>query len=262
MANLTGDYAFGGPMNECRRMVAFAPLTADPAAAPRLGAVPQLVTQLRAMIMAEGLVTGDNLPTERDLSERFGVARNTVREAIGVLRAYGVVEVRPKVGAVLINRHLSAALDVYSFQLTISAETFADIQGFRQLVELGLYDLLAARITEQDLAGLEAQNAAMLAAGSVTDCAAADYAFHLGLVTIAGNATLRDVYRIMEPVILRLMETGKETRGRALAHQSHAEIIRALRARDRLAFQYYMADHLRQGLGFIRTRALADEGQA
>lgn len=232
-------------------MHAYAALAADAATAPRLGAVPQLVADLREMIRAEGLVTGDNLPTERELSDRFGVARNTVREAVGVLRAYGVIEVRPKVGAVLVNRHLSAALDVFAFQLTISPETFADIQGFRQLVELGLYDTLAARITPDDLTALEAHNAAMLNAPTVPDCAAADYAFHHRLVTIAGNATLADVFRIMEPVILRLMETGKETRGRTLAHRSHEEIIRALRNRDSLAYRYFMADHLRQGLGFF-----------
>ncbi len=241
-------------------MPALAALAAEPSAEPRQGAVPQLVADLREMIRAEGLVTGDNLPTERELAERFGVARNTVREAVGVLRAYGVVEVRPKVGAVLINRHLSAALDVFSFQLTISPETFADIQGFRQLVELGLYDSLAARVTPDDLAALEAHNAAMLNAATVPDCAAADYAFHHRLVTIAGNATLADVFRIMEPVILRLMETGKETRGRTLAHRSHEEIIRALRDGDRLAYQYFMADHLRQGLGFFDMAKGAETG--
>lgn len=235
-------------------MAVFAALSSDPSASPRPGAVPQLLAELRDMIRAEGLVTGDSLPTERELAERFGVARNTMREAIGVLRAYGVVEVRPKVGAVLINRHLSAALDVYSFQLAISPETFADIQGFRQLVELGLFDLLQARLTQEDLDALAAHNADMLDAPTVPDCAAADYAFHHRLVTIAGNATLTDVYRIMQPVILRLMETGKATRGRALAHESHARIIQALRDGDRLAYQYFMADHLRQGLGFVGTR--------
>ncbi|NCO86586.1 MAG: FadR family transcriptional regulator [Rhodobacterales bacterium] len=231
-------------------MLAARPLPPDPDIA-RSGAVHTLVAELRAMIAAEGLVTGDSLPTERELSERFGMARNTVREAIGVLRAYGVIEVRPKVGAVLINRHLSAALDVFSFQLSISPETFADIQGFRQLVEVNLFDALAPHLTMADLARLEAQNAAMLAAPDVAACAAADYAFHHALVAIAGNATLRDVYRIMEPVILRLMETGKETRGRDMAHASHAAIIRALREGDRLAYQYFMADHLHQGLGFF-----------
>ena len=220
----------------------------------RTGAVHQLVAQLRGRIAAGGLVTGDSLPTERELSERFGVARNTVREAIGVLRAYGVIDVRPKVGAVLVNQHVAAALEVFSFQFAISPETFSDIQGFRQLIEVTLFDQLCAYVTEADLGMLEQHNARMLAAGSVADCAAADYAFHLGLVGIAGNATLRDVYRIMGPVILRLMETGKETRGRDLAHASHAAIIRALREGDRLAYQYFMADHLKQGLDFIAPR--------
>jgi GntR family transcriptional repressor for pyruvate dehydrogenase complex len=230
----------------------------------RPSAVHQLVAQLRDMIAAEGLVTGNSLPTERELSERFGVARNTVREAIGVLRAYGVVDVRPKVGAVLINRHVSAALDVFSFQLTISPETFTDIQGFRRLIEVNLFDALVTRIAAQDLEALAALNADMMDAATVEQSAAADYAFHLRLMTIAGNATLRDVYRIMEPVILRLMETGKDMRGRALAHKSHEEIIRSLSLVDRLAYQYFMADHLQQGLGFIQaaTRGPAQGGLA
>jgi GntR family transcriptional regulator, transcriptional repressor for pyruvate dehydrogenase complex len=246
-------------------MNALPPPSTDPQVqVRRQGAVHVLVGQLRDMIAAEGLVTGDSLPTERELSDRFGVARNTVREAIGVLRAYGVVEVRPKVGAVLINRHVAAALDVFSFQLTISPETFSDIQGFRRLIEVTLFDALFARVTPADLVALAAHNADMLNAATVEQSAAADYAFHLRLISTAGNATLRDVYRIMEPVILKLMETGKATRGRTLAHKSHEEIIRALTTGDRLAYQYFMTDHLQQGLGFIQvvTPATAQAGGA
>ena len=233
-------------------MIALAPIASDPQTEPRKqSAVHQLVGQMRDMIEAEGLVTGNSLPTERELSDRFGVGRNTVREAIGVLRAYGVIEVRPKVGAVLINRHVAAALDVFAFQLTISPETFSDIQGFRRLVEVTLFDALAPRITPTDLSVLAAHNADMLNAQSVEASAAADYGFHLALIAIAGNATLRDVFRIMEPVVLRLMETGKATRGRVLAHESHVQIIKALTTGDRLAYQYFMTDHLQQGLGFI-----------
>jgi GntR family transcriptional repressor for pyruvate dehydrogenase complex len=220
--------------------------------APRpASAVHHLVASLRQMIAAEGLRTGDSLPTERELSDRFGVARNTVREAVGVLRALGVVEVRPKVGAVLINRHLGAALDALSFQMTISAEMFRDIQGFRALVETGLFDLVAPRLTPADLAALEGATDAMAQAGTVEDSAAADLAFHLILIGATGNATLRDVYRIMEPMILRLMEAGKASHGRALAVESHRQIIAALRRGDRLAFAYFMTDHLQQGRVFV-----------
>jgi GntR family transcriptional repressor for pyruvate dehydrogenase complex len=223
----------------------------DRIAPRRETAVGTLVRQLREMIAEQGLRTGDSLPTERELSERFGVARNTVREAIGALRAYGVIDVRPKVGAVLINRHIEAALDVFSFQLAISAETFRDIQGFRNLVEAGLFDLIAPRMTAADLDALDALTDAMRDAATIADCAGADLAFHVRLIGLAGNKTLLDVYRIMEPVILRLMENGKGGKGRDLAVESHRQIVAALRRGDRLAFQFYTTDHLQQGRLFI-----------
>ena len=223
-----------------------------PAFEPRReSAVLALVRQLRDYIAARGLNTGDSLPTERELSDTFGVARNTVREAIGVLRAYGVIDVRPKVGAVLINRHVEAALDLFSFQLKVSPQTFRDIQGFRRLIEVGACDDLLANATAIDIAELRRINDDMLTAEPVQAVARLDFDFHLKLMTIAGNKTVRDVYRIMEPVITRLMEVGKASRGREAAHQSHLAIIEALGARNRLAYQYQMTEHLAQGLGFI-----------
>lgn len=162
----------------------------DPAPG-REGAVNQLVRELRAMIAAEGLRTGDSLPTERALSERFGVARNTLREAIGALRADGVVDVRPKVGAVLINRHIEAALDVFSFQLAVSAQTLRDIQGFRSLVEVGRFDLIAARAGAADCDALDLLTDRMRDAAGVAACAAADLAFHVSLIDLAGTGRSR-----------------------------------------------------------------------
>ena len=221
-------------------------------------AVAALVAELRALIAAEGLRPGDSLPTERDLSDRFGVARNTVREAVGVLRAWGVVEVRPKVGAVLIEGHVQAAHDLFSFQAAINPETFQDIQGFRRLVEVGLFDSLVDRVTPDDLDRLEQLTVAMEDAPGVAESAEADFAFHLHLATLSGNRTLRDVYRVMQPVILRLMRAGKATRGRTLAAESHRALIRALAERDGHAWRHFMSDHLRQGLGFLSDDGGAD----
>ena len=67
--------------------------------------------------------------------EQFRAARNTVREAIRILKAYGVVEVRPKIGAVIVNRHTDAVLDLFSFHMRLSPDTFRDIQGFRRLIK-------------------------------------------------------------------------------------------------------------------------------
>ena len=56
---------------------------------------------------------------------------------------------------------------------------------------------------------------------------------------------------MIEPVILRLMLNGKAGQGRTLAVESHRQITAALRRGDRLAYQFYMTDHLQQGRLFI-----------
>ena len=101
-------------------------------------AVDHVLAELRAMIADGGLKVGDRLPTERELCERFSASRNTVREAMRMLKAFGVVEVRPKVGATIVDQRMNRAFDLFSFNVTeISRQTFDDIQGFRELIETG-----------------------------------------------------------------------------------------------------------------------------
>lgn len=217
----------------------------------RASAVDTLVGQIRQFIRDENLSVGDALPSERELGERFDAARNTVREAVGVLKAYGVVEVRPKIGAVIVDRHLDAVFNMFSFQVGLSRETFLDIQGFRRLIEVGVVDSLLERITPEDLARLRAINGEILAAPSVEEAAARDYEFHITMLILAGNQTLVGVYRSLQPMISRLMETGKATDGLEGTYQTHDAILDALERRDRLAFQYLMDRHMSHGLKYI-----------
>lgn len=214
-------------------------------------AVDTVVQGIKTHIQENGLTVGDQLPSERELGEKFNAARNTVREAVRILKAYGVVDVRPKVGAVIVNRHLDAVLDLFSFQLTISRETFLDIQGFRKLIEVGSVDALLSRATSSDIGELTRINNAILAAKSVEEAAQRDFEFHSTLLSVSGNKTVLDVYTSMKPIIMRLMETGKETDGLQGTHETHARILGALVQRDRLAFKYQMSTHLDHGLNFI-----------
>lgn len=52
----------------------------------------QATDTLRRFILTEGLKVGDQLPSERDLSESLSVSRNIVREALSVLVAQGLIE--------------------------------------------------------------------------------------------------------------------------------------------------------------------------
>ena len=142
-------------------------------------------------------------------------------------------------------------MDVFSFAIDISAETFRDVQGFRRLIEVNLGDTLIGRVREETLAEMETINAKMERTPDPLEAARLDYLFHKALVDAAGNRTLSETYQMLKPVIRKVMETGKSQR-RAIdtTASAHAAIVDALRAGDRLAYAYQMSRHLDAGLGW------------
>jgi DNA-binding FadR family transcriptional regulator len=218
-------------------------------------AVDHAVALLRAMIRDRGLSVGDVLPTEGELATLFGLSRNTIREALRILRAYGVIDPRQKVGAVIVDRREAAMMELFSFAIDVSADTFRDIQGFRRLIEVNLGPMLFPRLDDATIAALQAANDAMAAAPDAYEAARLDCAFHRLLVDATGNRTLAAVYAMLEPVLRRLMEDGKRSRrGVDSAVSDHRDILKALADRDALGLPYLMSRHLDAGLTFVPAR--------
>ena len=227
-------------------MATDAPLLTSPQAR---SAVERLVLEIRAMIDSEVLRIGDALPSERELCERFSTSRNTVREAMRMLKAYGVVEVRPKVGATIIDNRMARALDLFSFNtIEISRKTFADIQGFRSMIEVNSVDAMFDKITDDHLQNLNTANSTMGHAETIAAASEADFNFHVELVKILDNAALIEIYRIMKPVIIGIMEKGKSRQDfRTSTVAQHNSVIEALQRRDRISYQYSLQFHLNIG---------------
>lgn len=230
--------------------------------AARVSAVDRVVGQIRDLIASQGLALGDQLPTERELGERFGASRNTVREALRVIKAYGVIDVQPKTGAILIDRSHEAVHDVFAFQTQISPPSFQDVQEFRRLIEVGMAERLLRFAGPADFDRLEAVSAAIANAKSPAEATEHDYAFHLALVEISGNRTLMKTYRMLRPVIRHVMAVAYlHTRDYGEVDRNHREIVEALRAKDRTAYAYLMSRHFEQGLrAFAMSRGSAKTG--
>ncbi len=213
-------------------------------------AVDTMVIKIRGLISDGGLGVGDSLPTERELCQRFQASRNTVREAMRILKAYGVVSVRPKVGATIIDDRMERALDLFSFNtLDISRRTFNDIQGFRRLIEVGSVDTIFDQLCDEDIAEMRKVNDQLRAAVSIVEASEMDFQFHLRLVSILKNRAVTDVYRIMKPIIIRIMERGKELHNFTNETvEQHAAVVNALEQRDRILYQYALQSHLHIGI--------------
>ncbi|KRA43235.1 hypothetical protein ASD80_08265 [Devosia sp. Root635] len=209
-----------------------------------------MVLNIRRLISEGKLGVGDSLPTERELCDRFQASRNTVREAMRIMKAYGIVSVRPKVGAIIVDDRMERALDLFSFDtLDISRRTFNDIQGFRKLIEVGSVDAIFEQMRPDDIAEMRAINDRLRAAGSIPEASEEDFRFHLRLVSILDNRAVCDVYRIMKPVIIRIMERAKQLRDfTGDTYEQHAAVVDALAARDRIRYQYTLQSHLHVGV--------------
>ncbi len=212
-------------------------------------AVDAVVRQMRELIASAGLKVGDSLPTERELCAQFNASRNTVREAMRILKAYGMVDVRPKIGAVIVDNRMERVFDLFSFNtIEISRKTFADIQGFRTMVEVDAVERIFDHVCDEDIEALRHHNAAMRDAPTMADASEADFSFHLRLVGTLRNDAVLEVYRIMKPVIIRIMEKGKARQDFATStYRQHADIVDALEARNRIKYQYALQHHLELG---------------
>lgn len=224
----------------------------DAAHGGRSSTVDKVVDHIRDLIAERGLKVGDAVPTERELGEFFQTGRNTIREALQVLKAYGIIESRPKVGAVISGGHGEAIRRMFTFHSAISQDSFEDVQGFRRIIEIGVADAFLRNATDASFAALERNNKAMLEARTVAESARRDYEFHETIVRTAGNRTTLGVYRMLRPVIEEIMHLGKASRrAQEYSYHAHTELIDALRSGDRVAYAYLMSQHLRYASQFV-----------
>jgi GntR family transcriptional repressor for pyruvate dehydrogenase complex len=117
----------------------------------------QIVLQYIKDCISDGTFPpGSKLPTENEIAETLGVSRTPVREAVKILEALGLLDVRVGSGTYLrvgLERSLSHVL---MLQLSLHKTTPKKLMEARRIVERGCAELAAERRTEDDLAQMRA----------------------------------------------------------------------------------------------------------
>ena len=114
----------------------------------------QLADRLRQHIENARLPDGELFMTEADVAEKFGVSRTVAREAVGQLRAIGLLEGRQRKG--LIVRHPDP-VHLFSESLTAlrrSDEDLEDLARLRYVLEVGAIELAIQNATEEQISRL------------------------------------------------------------------------------------------------------------
>ena len=175
----------------------------------------QIADEIRAMIVRGELAEGDSLGREPDLVDRFGVSRPSLREALRLLEADGLITVvRGVRGGVVVHRpdqRMTARTG--SLLLRSRNVSLADVFEARTLLEPLAARAIAARRHRRgavaELRALVDEQEAVI--DDTERFARANARFHERLVALGGNRTLAVVIEMLNEIVVRSVMAASET---------------------------------------------------
>jgi GntR family transcriptional repressor for pyruvate dehydrogenase complex len=206
----------------------------------------EIVRQVKAMIAEGRLKSGDQLPPERDLAEKFVVSRTSVREALRALESLGLVEIRPGEGTFIREVSIEALVEPLALMMASQRKAIAELFEARRLLEPAIAGLAAHRATPEEFQEMERileEQAREIAAGRTG--LIQDGQFHAAIAAAAHNEAISRLVHGMMDLLTQSREESLNTPGRpARSHQDHRRVLDAIRRRDEAGAQEAMRDHL------------------
>lgn len=214
----------------------------------------QLYGKVFEQITSGRFKLGEQLPSEVEIAEKFGVSRPVVREAFLRLRVDGLITSRQGLGTFVSHQ---PALRTKTFAKAQDIASYLRCQELRITVEGDAARLAAERHTEEQMDAIVAAHEAFsngVHSGDLTP--AADLDFHARIAEASGNefyaSTLESIHEAMIGLMrLTLGLTRTASKKRALTVlDEHTAIVAAIRARDgeqaRVAMQFHLGQARRR----------------
>jgi DNA-binding FadR family transcriptional regulator len=217
-----------------------------------IGRISEVIVEQIRLLMRQGqLKPGDRLPPERDLCERFGVSRVTVREALRMLESAGLVEIRvgARGGAFVTVPSSNRVGEGLADLLTLSVISAADVTEVRMILEVGMVPEVCRRATEEDFAALEKicqRSEEALRNGEYTMDMSLE--FHNRVAQASHNPALEMLIESFHGPILMSLQEAKEAAPEmgGLGTKEHKKFVEAVRRRDADVASRIMSEHLRR----------------
>ncbi|MCL6592347.1 MAG: FadR family transcriptional regulator [Alicyclobacillus sp.] len=215
-----------------------------------LGTIPDAILQQIKQLIREGqLKPGDRLPNERELGEKFGVGRSSVREAMKALVALGLV-VRTREGTFVNPDPTKLVWNSLDHHHGITRSSIREVFEARRLFELGMAAMAAERATPEDIE--EIWNWAPESVDSLDAFKLTDIRFHSAIAKATGNTFLAELYTHMQEVLFRthqwfhaleLLDKASLFKQLSVNLQQHRVIAQAISDRQPEAAQQAIAEH-------------------
>ena len=195
----------------------------------------EAILKIKEMLLGGELRPGDRLPPEKELSEKLGLSRNSLREAVKALELIRVLDVRRGDGTYVTSLEPRLLLEAMSFVVDLHQDaSVLDLFEVRRILEPAAAAMAARRVTDDDIAALNALLTEVGRDTSVEDLVAHDVKFHGFINELSGNSYLSSILDSLSSSTLRARIwrglTEQNSVARTLAE--HQAIVDALAAGD------------------------------
>lgn len=222
----------------------------------------QAIAKIKDLIMSGEFAAGSKLPNEQDLSQRLGLSRNSLREAVRALTLIGVLEPRVGDGTYVTSLEPELLLTGMGFISDLmTGSTLLELHQVRRILEPVATEMAATRLDEDDLAALERCLAAMDAAETTQAFIAADEEFHGIIVAASGNSTLASLIQNLSGGTLRarIWRSVIEQDAIESTKRRHWDIYNALRDGDAERARAADLIHLSEGVRWLEQLIEAED---
>jgi GntR family transcriptional repressor for pyruvate dehydrogenase complex len=214
-----------------------------------------IADELLERVRDSRLRVGDRLPTLEELMREFGVGRGVARDAVQQLASRGIVDVRPRRGAVIVGVQPEAALDSRALSALLDDQAVEDLYALRRLVEVAVAGQAAERAARSEIAAIGAAHERFrLALEGERPPTEADIAFHRAIAVAAHNA----VYVVVLDTLAEALAVVREEQAAAApesvreALDEHAAVLEAIDAGDPERARLAMTRHLEKATRGMR----------
>ncbi|MFE4594698.1 FadR/GntR family transcriptional regulator [Streptomyces laurentii] len=197
----------------------------------RSGLSDQVITQLRNQITSGEWPVGTRIPTEPELVDQLGVARNTVREAVRALAHNGLLDIRQGSGTYVVATSELAGVMHRRF----AGSDPRHVAELRATLESSAARLAAERRTDRDLKQLDALLQRREEAWDARDAeefVTVDAAFHHAVVVASHNDVLLEIYADLGHVLRAWLREDVGETLRPENHMDHTRLVEAIHAGD------------------------------
>jgi GntR family transcriptional regulator, transcriptional repressor for pyruvate dehydrogenase complex len=200
--------------------------------------VETIIASVRESLIRGDLHPGQKLPSEQQIAVQFGVGRGSVREAMKMLSALGVITIHQGDGTYIADAPSPAVLESVAFALILQSGTTTELLELREAIEIAYTELAALKLQDADIVLLESKLEAWRAYAESSDAdparlAELDLEFHDAIIAIAANPLISRIASTVEHLFFASVKRSLQAGGgfdRALA--GHLDIVAALKSRE------------------------------